>query len=200
MSIFFVGDSQLKYLHHVLDDDSNVRFSSGFRVEQIWDLLSGVVFNFRTIAIHVGTNNIPHEDPSTILHRYRYLLQSIWKANPSARIIASGILPRDLNCFEGARNNVGFIDSCNGKARAINAGLKQMAATTPLLEFSPHPAFGVDRRTANRHLLSRDGLHLTRQGIQELKDDIFRSRSVCDVPSVSVCDVSCVDDVSSVAV
>ena len=130
MSLLFVGDSQLKYLHHVLDDDSSVRFSSGFRVEQIWALLSGVVLDFRTIAIHAGTNNIPNEDPSTILHRYGYLLKTIWKANPSARIIASGILPRDVNCFEGAHNNVGFIDNCNRKAREINAGLRQLAATT----------------------------------------------------------------------
>ena len=150
---------------------------SDFPQDSVWSRygpywLSGVVLDFRTIAIHAGTNHIPHEDPSIILHRYRYLLKRIWKANHSARIIASAILSRDVNCFEGARNNVGFIDSCNGKAREINAGLKQLAATTPLLEFSQHPTFGVDRRTANRQLLSRDGLHLTLQGIQQLKDDI----------------------------
>ena len=82
--------------------------------------LSGVVLDFRTIPIHVGTNHIPLEDPSIILHLNRYLLKSIWKANHSARIIASGILPRDVNCFEGARNNVGFINSCNRKAREID--------------------------------------------------------------------------------
>ena len=71
--MLFVGDSQLKYLHHVLKDDSSVRFSSGFRGEKIMALLSGVVLDFRTIAIHVGTNKIPHKDPSIILHRYRYL-------------------------------------------------------------------------------------------------------------------------------
>ena len=134
--------------------------------------LSGVVLDFRTIPIHVGTNHIPHEDPSIILHLNRYLLKSIWKANHSARIIASGILPRDVNCFEGARNNVRFINSCNRKTREIDAGIKQLAATTPLLQFSQHPAFGVDRRNANRQLLSQDGLHLTLQGIQQLKDDI----------------------------
>ena len=131
---------------------------SDFPQDSVWSrygpYLSGVVLDFRTIAIHAGTNHIPHGDPIIILHRYRYLLKSIWKANHSARIIASGILPRDVNCFEGARNNVGFINSCNRKAREIDARLKQLAATTPLLEFSQHPAFGVDRRTANRHLLS----------------------------------------------
>ena len=59
--------------------------SSGFLVEQIWTLLSGVVSDFRTIAIHVGTNNIPNEDYSIILHRYRYLLKSTWNAKLSAR-------------------------------------------------------------------------------------------------------------------
>ena len=100
---------------------------SDFPQDSVWSrygpYLSGVVLDFRTIAIHAGTNHIPHGDPIIILHRYRYLLKSIWKANHSARIIASGILPRDVNCFEGARNNFGFIDSCNGKAREINAGL-----------------------------------------------------------------------------
>ena len=100
MSILFVGDLQLKYLHHVLEDDSSARFSSGFLVEQIMALLSGVVLDVRTITIHVRTNNIPHEDPITILHRNRYLLKSIWKANPSARIIASGILPRDATVLK----------------------------------------------------------------------------------------------------
>jgi hypothetical protein len=195
MSVLFVGDSQLKYLHHVLDDVSVVRYSSGFRVEQMWALLCGIVSDFQTIAIHVGTNNIPDEDPSIILYRYRYLLRNIWEANPGVRIIASGILPRDFNCFEGARNNVRFIDRCNRKAVDINAGLRRLAATTPLLEFCPHHTFGNDRRTANRYLLSRDGLHLMRRGIQQLKDDIVATiarirpiinKDACDVPGGDV--------------
>ena len=163
MSILFVGDLQLKYLHHVLEDDSSARFSSGFLVEQIMALLSGVVLDVRTITIHVRTNNIPHEDPIT----KKYLEGQPQREHHRIRYST----PR-CNCFEEARNNVGFIDSCNGKSREINVGLNQLAATTPLLEFSQHPAFGVDRLTDNRHLLSLDGLHLTFQGIQQLKDDI----------------------------
>ena len=173
MSVLFVGDSQLKYLHHVqLEDNTAVRCTSGFSVEQIWALFSGIVKDHDIIVLHAGTNNVPREEPSTTLHRYQHLLKIIWTSNPTARIIASAVLPRDYNVFEGARNNVGYIDGCNRRAQEINDGLKMIASRSTQLEFCPHPSFGVDRRTANRRLLSRDGLHLTRRGIQQLHDDI----------------------------
>uniref|UniRef100_A0A8W8HVW5 SGNH hydrolase-type esterase domain-containing protein n=1 Tax=Magallana gigas TaxID=29159 RepID=A0A8W8HVW5_MAGGI len=173
MSVLFVGDSQLKYLHHVqLEDNTAVRCTSGFRVEQMWALFSGIVKDHDIIVLHAGTNNVPREEPSTTLHRYQHLLKIIWTSNPTARIIASAVLPRDYNVFEGARNNVGYIDGCNRRAQEINDGLKMIASRSTQLEFCPHPSFGVDRRTANRRLLSRDGLHLTRRGIQQLHDDI----------------------------
>lgn len=170
MSVLFVGDSQLKYLHHVqLEDNTAVRCTSGFRVEQMWALFSGIVKD-HIIVLHAGTNNVPREEPSTTLHRYQHLLKIIWTSNPTARIIASAVLPRDYNVFEGARNNVGFIDGCNRRAQEINDGLEKIASKSTLLEFCRHLTFGVDRRTANRRLLSRDGLHLTRRGIQQLYD------------------------------
>ena len=120
---------------------------SDFPQDSVWSrygpYLSGVVLDFRTIAIHAGTNHIPHEDPSIILHRYRYLLTSIWKANHSARIIASGILSRDVNCFEGARNDVGFIDSCNGKEREKAPGSHNSATG---VFFSTQPLVSTDAR------------------------------------------------------
>lgn len=194
----FVGDSQLKYLHHVqLEDNTAVRCSSGFRVEQMWALFSGIVKDHDIIVIHAGTNNAPCEEPATTLHRYQHLLKIIWTSNPTARIIALAVLPRDYNIFEGARNNLGFNDGCNKNAREINDGLSKIASRSTLLEFCPHPTFGVDRRTANRRLLSRDGLHLMRRGIQQLYDDIqvvvsrIRSSLCVKVPSCqpeSVCE------------
>ena len=125
MSVLFVGDSQLKYLHHVLEDcNTKIRFTSGFRVEQMWALFSGIAAKFAVIVVHAGTNNIPHENPSTILHRYKYLMKTIWIINPTAKIIASAILPRDFNVFQGARNDVGFLDQCNRKSSEVNDGLQ----------------------------------------------------------------------------
>jgi hypothetical protein len=119
MSALFAGDSQLKYLHNVLRGFHHgrtipVRILCG---ADIWALLSGIAAKFGIIVLHVGTNNVPHENPSVILHRCKYLLKSIWNINPTAKIVLSAILPRGLNIFARARNNVGFTDMCNRISR-----------------------------------------------------------------------------------
>lgn len=87
MSVLFVGDSQLKHLHNVqLEDNTAVRFISGFCVEQMWNLLSAIVQDHDTVVIHAGTNNVPREEPATSLHRYQHQLKIIWTINPTARI------------------------------------------------------------------------------------------------------------------
>ena len=61
------------------------------------------------------------------------------------------------------------MDRCNKRATEVNQDLGQMKGVV-IIE---HPRFGSDRKSANRRFLSRDGLHLSTDGVRELKLDMY---------------------------
>ena len=99
------------------------------------------------------------------------LTTDIWFQNPAVEILISGILPRAANLYPGATNNVGHLDLLNQRALQVNRGLH--ARQQRQLQFIGHPKFAVDGRI-QRHLLNRDGIHLSRRGTATLVEDIER--------------------------
>ena len=144
---------------------------------------------FQALVLHAGTNNLPRETPATVVRRFDDLIRSIRDRAADIPIFVSAVLPRGVSCFTGARIDLGFLDRCNERAVAVNAELR----TRRDISFIEHPRFGSDRRSANRFLLSRDGLHLTGDGVKQLGLDfscalrsISRSASHAEMSAVTL--------------
>ena len=65
----------------------------------------------------------------------------------------SAILPRDVSFFPDAKNDLKLLDRCNKRAIDVNDALRLMKD----IVFVEHPRFGLDRKSANRSLLSKKG-------------------------------------------
>ena len=120
------------------------------------------------MVLHAGTNNLPNEPPEKVIGRFDQLINEIRYRAPHITVYVSAILPRDVSVFPGARNDLTFLDRCNERAEIVNRELRSRRD----IHFIEHKRFGSDRRSANRCLISRDGLHLTPEGIRELKMNI----------------------------
>ena len=103
-----------------------------------------------------------------MIGRFEKLVFDIPDKNPDIQVFVSAILPRDVNLFPGAVNKLKVLDRCNESVKEVNAGLLSMKDVVAI----EHPRFGSDRSSANRFLLSKDGLHLTTDGVLEMKRDI----------------------------
>ena len=106
------------------------------------------------MVLHAGTNNVPHESSATVTDRFDKIIEGIQESVPGITVFVSAILPRDVSFFPGAKNNINLIDRCNQHAIAINYALRARRDVI----FIDHLRCGSDRRSANRSLLSRDGL------------------------------------------
>lgn len=82
----------------------------------------------------------------------------------------SGILPRAQNDFPGKQLSDGFLERFNRIASEVNDRLRHFANIYSQLWYTDHPEFVVDE-LINRQLLSRDGLHLSFRGTE----DVFRT-------------------------
>ena len=120
------------------------------------------------MVIHAGTNNTPDESSKKVISRFNSLIDDIRKRVPDIQVFVSAILPRDVSFFPGANNDLSRLDQCNQRAVEINNYLRQRKDVI----FIDHPRFGTSRQSANRRLLSTDGLHMTTAGVRELKEDI----------------------------
>ena len=103
-----------------------------------------------------------------MVRRFKELIENIRIQNPDIQVFVSALLPRDISFFPGAKNDLKLLDRCNKRATEVNQDLGQMKGVV-IIE---HPRFGSDRKSANRRFLSRDGLHLSTDGVRELKLDI----------------------------
>ena len=103
-----------------------------------------------------------------MIYRFKKLISDVREGNPNIQVFVSAILPRDVSLFPGAKNKLTLLDMCNDRAKKVNDAIRLMDDVV-LIE---HPRFGSDRYSANRVLLFRDGLHLTPDGVKEMKLDI----------------------------
>jgi len=91
----------------------------------------------------------------------------------------SGLLSRGQDLFPGKMKSTQFLSLVNRKAAYINNKLSNIARSSVRLSYIGHPAFVVDGKLS-RFLLSKDGLHLSRDGaamvVRNLESQIRRLR------------------------
>ena len=131
-------------------------------------------YYFQGVVLHAGTNNLPHETSEKVIDRFKKLVGDIRERNPNIQVFVSAILPRDVSFFPDAKNDLKLLDRCNKRAIDVNDALRLMKD----IVFVEHPRFGSDRKSANRSLLSRDGVHLKTDGVSEMKHDL-RAKGSC---------------------
>ncbi len=76
----------------------------------------------------------------------------------------SGILPRGDNNFPNARQDASFVSAFNSVARDVNERLRDVERVVPWVKFVNHEEFTDSNGRTRRHMLSRDGLHLSPEG------------------------------------
>ena len=114
-----------------------------------------------------------------MISKFEYFFRVVRSKNPNLSIFVSATLPRDVSLFSSEKIDLGFLDRCNARSRDVNADLR---ARNDIV-FIDHHRFGSDKKSANRSLLSRDGLHLTGDGVNQLRQDFdFALRSICSLP------------------
>ncbi|XP_052075462.1 uncharacterized protein LOC127712906 [Mytilus californianus] len=134
--------------------------------------LQPTIDNYNTVVLHVGANDLSRgSSVKTLLRKYQQLTSDIWHSNPTADIIISGVLPRADNQFPGALLRTNFLTELNQRARLLNTKLQLLATRVPRLHYVGHPSF-AQKGTIQRHLLSRDGLHLSYRGTSTVVKDI----------------------------
>lgn len=124
------------------------------------------------MVLHVGANNLSRgSSVKSLLNKFQQLTSDIWNTNPTADIIIFGILPRAENQFPGALQRTNYLTELNQRARLLNTSLQLLATRVPRLHYVGHPSF-AHRGTIQRHLLSRDGLHLSYRSTSTVVKDI----------------------------
>lgn len=84
MRTLIAGHSQAKYFHQFLKSDSDIDVisRSGYRVEDMWDVIKDVVGGYRTVALLLGANNLPDDSTSTLLTKLDKLVEQIRVVSP----------------------------------------------------------------------------------------------------------------------
>ena len=123
----------------------------------------------------VGANDMGRDRPERVLEKLECLVERIWTSNPDAAILLSSVLPRAQS--DGKYIPFYSWPMLNRISRCsdiFNDMMRRFVEDTPNLYMVDHHAFIVDDRV-QRHLLSRDGLHLSPDGIRTMLQDILDS-------------------------
>ncbi|CAC5396076.1 unnamed protein product [Mytilus coruscus] len=181
--VLIAGHSQGKYFDQYLKlSNVDVVSFSGYRIEQMWGVIGHRVPDYRIVVLHIGANNLWNDTPADVLTHYQSLIDSIRRVNPSCQILLSGLLPRGQDMFPGKMKSESFLSLVNRKASYLNNKLHNIAKSIPRLNYLGHHYFVADGKL-QRHLLSKDGLHLTRDGattvVRDLEAEIRRQRRPC---------------------
>jgi hypothetical protein len=189
--VLIAGHSQVKYFDQYLNA-SNVDVLSfpGYHIEEMWDVIGhmvpnykivmlNMVPNYKIVMLHMGANNLWNDTPSQVLAHYQFLVQQIRRANPTCYMVISGLLPRGQNMFPVKIKSIDFLSLVNRKAAYINTRLYNIVQSVYRVNYVGHPSFVIGEKL-QRHLLSKDGLHLTRDGtttvVRDLEVEIRRLR------------------------
>lgn len=191
--VLVAGHSQAKCFGKYLSlTDTDVLSYSGFHIDQMFQKLQPTVRNYNTVVLHIGANDLSRGlSVKAVLDKYQQLTSAIWDINPTADIIVSGLLPRASNQFPGALPRTDFLQDLNQRAHLLNNCIASLASRIPLLHYVGHPSF-VKKGTTQRHILSKDGLHLSFRGtstvVKDIESAILRlhttkpSNSIWDLP------------------
>ena len=61
--------------------------------------------SYKLVVFHVAANDLPRGmGVERVLEEYQTLVTRVWKSNPVAHVILSGVLPRAQNDFPGSRD------------------------------------------------------------------------------------------------
>ncbi|CAG2233950.1 PAFAH1B2_3 [Mytilus edulis] len=178
--VLIAGHSQVKYFDQYLKlSNVDVVSFSGYRIEQMWGVIGHRVPDYRIVVLHIGANNLWNDTPADVLTHYQSLVESILRLNPTCQILLSGLLPRGQDMFPGKMKSMSFLSLVNRKASYINNKLRIIVQSVPRVTYVAHRSFVVDGKL-QRLLLSKDGLHLTRDGattvVRNLEAEIRRLR------------------------
>ena len=178
--VLIAGHSQVKYFDQYLNA-SNVDVLSfpGYRIEEMWGVIGHMVPNYKIVMLHMGANKLWNDTSSQVLSHYQFLVQQIRRANPTCYMMISGLLPRGQDMIPGKMKSTDFPSLVNKKAAYINTRLYNIVQSVYRVNYVGHPSFVIGGKL-QRHLLSKDGLHLTRDGattvVRDLEVEIRRLR------------------------
>lgn len=174
-----VGHSHVKYFKdYVFDDKIDCLSYSGSKIEELWEKIEDNVHTYKVIAVHTGANNIPRDGADAVLEKFEDLCGKILQANPSCRIVLSAILPRVQSGYDNNRRSEDFLNRFNNIANEVNQTLRRATQSMDRITFVEFPRYIVQGEI-QRHLLSKDGLHLSFEGteyvVSTIEDQIFRT-------------------------
>ena len=170
------GHSQAKYFGKYLSlPDTDVLSFSGYRIDMMFKEIQPTVRNYQTIVLHVGANDLSRGTTvKTTLRKLQQLTSDIWDINQTATILLSGLQPRVDNQFPGAMPRRDFLQDLNNRAYQVNNCLASLQTQIPKIHYVSHSSF-VQHGEIQRHLLSRDGLHLSFKGTAQVVADIEKA-------------------------
>lgn len=132
--------------------------AGGDRVENVhWRITEGqelAGLRPRVVVVLVGGNNLPRNSAAEIVAGVEALLRAVTKAQPQARVVLTGLLPR------GSRPS----DKYRAKIAEVNRGLARLGGG-PVRFLDVGPRF-LDARGEIPAELMPDGQHLSAKGYQ----------------------------------
>ena len=170
--VLIAGHSQAKYFGKYLSlPDTDVLSFSGYCIDMMFKEIQPTVRNYQTIVLHVVANDLSRGTTvKTTFQKLQQLASDIWDINPTATILLSGLLPRVDNQFPGAMPRHDFLQDLNNRTNQVNNCLASLQTQIPKLHYVSHSSF-VQHGEFQRHLLSRDGLHLSFKGTAQVVAD-----------------------------
>jgi len=175
--VLIAGHSHAKYFGKYLSlPETDVLSFSGYRIDMMFKEMQPTVRNYQTIVLHVGANDLSCGTiVKTTLQKLQQITSDIWDINPTSTILLSGLLPRVDNQFPGAMPRHDFLQDINNRAYQVNNCLPASLQTRiPKLHYVNHSSF-IQHGEIQRHLLSRDGLHLSFKGTAQVVADIEKA-------------------------
>ena len=161
--VLLIGDSIIKHFSrykqvwkHHFQHMKNINFGiSGDRIQHVlWRVKFGCLPSVKTIIIHVGTNNIPRDQPLNIANALLDLVMLIRGKSP-AHIILTGILPRGEARYRK-------------KILEVNYHLETILQNSDLCDFlKPDEDWLFPNGTLNLSLYYKDMLHLSEEGYRK---------------------------------
>ena len=137
----------------------------------LWRIKNGEIpKNVKICVIHCGNNNIDRDSPSNIADGITSIATFIQTAKPNAKIIITGLLPRDL--VPGYRRQ---------SIQSVNIMLKHWChrpAQRNVSFLEPEHDWVLPEGTLNTHLFYTDHLHLVEPGNDKFAKSIYNFISI----------------------
>lgn len=184
--ILFIGDSMFRYLHQHLPIRVNdltpaVYFLSGGKTGDLFqgDHAGGFVSQkTRACVIHVGTNDLKTTPVVKVFESYRKVLADICE-DSECEIFVSSVIPRCVDQYV-SKPSTGMtqqLTELNEDISYLNEMLKALCELNNRLHFLCHDhLFWSTDGVVQSHLLARDGLHFSREGIKAVTRNLVTSQ------------------------